>query len=400
MPRSLKNRSALRGCARGITSVPSHLFTGADGASSASSQTGGTPVPPVVPWRDGLRAVPYFGSGKSALTEQRPPGFVTGLCDKTVTIPPVRGAPSSQRAFTFVELLVALCIGAMIIAVAAMAYGTIGSYGISRRQVNVQIGLANMVNFYPGSSGAIVAVSEAPSMAATAMANIMRERLYSDISYASAVCCLARNKGNFLRPTTITIPTNIDPRTLVSPDQFRALIYTNSAVYTNFNSSTNLINGATSTTGLTIYILSYTNNPTNNINVRDVRAIYESDWVTVTNAPAGTYASVRRYDGENLTDYYHVFYPGKTNNATNHPVAAFFTKSNTTNGDANYRKAENRPFYFVWWPDPSWVPYPATNELASKYPTNATTPSGARSNYWKQEGTTSYFFVIPAFPSL
>ncbi|MEI6278854.1 MAG: prepilin-type N-terminal cleavage/methylation domain-containing protein [Verrucomicrobiae bacterium] len=300
-----------------------------------------------------------------------------------------------SSGFTFVELLVALCIGATVLVVAVMAYSAIGSSAPSRRQVNVQIGLANMVNFYPGSLGTTVAVSEAPSMGATAMANSMRERLCSDISFATAVCCLARNKGNFLRPTNISIPTNIDARTLVSPDQFRAIIDTNSAVYTNFNSTTNLINGATTATNLTIYILCSTNSSTN----IDVRAIYESDWVTVTNAPAGTYASVRRYNGESMTDYYHVFYPNKTNNAFQRPVAAFFTKSSTTNGDADYRKAENRPFYFVWWPDPSWVPYPNATALTSKYPTE-TTSTNARGDYMNQAGTTSYFFVIPAFPSL
>jgi len=391
MPRHLNNRISRRGCSGGTTSVRFYLFMGADGASRASAQTGGTPVPPVVRHPQilsgGMGVPPVCGT---TLTLAMPCAQTGGT-----PVPPVRGAPSSRRAFTFIELLVALSIGAMIIVVAAMAYGTIGNYGISRRQVAVQIGLANMVNFYPGSSGATVAVSEAPSMGATAMANSMRERLHGDISYATAVCCLARNRGNFLRPTNIVFASNFDARTLVSPDQFRVLIDTNSAVYTNFNSSTNLINGATATSGLSIYILSSTNSSTN-INVR---AIYESDWVTVTNAPAGTYASVRRYDGENLTDYYHVFYPGKTNNAFQRPVAAFFTKSNTTNGDADYRKAENRPFYFVWWPDPSWVTYPTNTALISKYPAEATN-SGARGDYMKQAGTTSYFFVIPAFPSL
>ncbi|MEI6071949.1 MAG: (E)-4-hydroxy-3-methylbut-2-enyl-diphosphate synthase [Verrucomicrobiae bacterium] len=49
--------------------------------------TGGTPVPPVVPWRDGLRAVPCFGSEKSALTEQRPPDLAAGHCAETSWTP-------------------------------------------------------------------------------------------------------------------------------------------------------------------------------------------------------------------------------------------------------------------------------------------------------------------------
>ncbi|MEI6032698.1 MAG: prepilin-type N-terminal cleavage/methylation domain-containing protein [Verrucomicrobiae bacterium] len=306
---------------------------------------------------------------------------------------------ASHSAFTFVELLVALSIAATVLVVAVMAYSAIGNSSPSRRSANVQLSLSNMVNFYPGSSGTTVSVSEAPSMAATAMANSMRDRLYADISYATAVTCLARNKANTIRPTNFVL-SNLDARSLVSPDQFRTnLIDTGAtAVYTNFCSTTNLFNGATAATNLTIYILSSTNSATN----IEVLAIYESDWVTITNFPAGTnstYATVRRYYGESLTDYYHVFYPGKTNNATNRPAAAFFTKSSMTNGNTNYCKAENRPFYFVWWPDPSWVPYSATSELASKYP-DETNVSGARSNYWKQAGTTSFFFVLPAFPSL
>jgi len=307
----------------------------------------------------------------------------------------ITGQARCRKAFTFVEILVALCIGAMVLTVAVIAYSAIGKAGPSRRQVNVQIGLPNMVNFY-GVSGTAVAVSEAPSMGATAMANSMRERLYADVSYATAVYCLARNKGNTLRPTNLGLATNQHATMIVSPDQFRAIIDTNATpVYTNFDSATNLINGATSTTGLTIYILSSQNSATN----IDVRAIYESDWVRVTNAPAGTYASVRRYYGESMTDYYHVFYPDKTNNVFQRPVAAFFTRNDTTNGDSRYRVAEDRPFYFVWWPDPSWVPYPAVPSLTSKYPTE-TNATGVRADYMQHAGTTSYFFVIPSFPSL
>jgi uncharacterized protein (TIGR03663 family) len=50
-------------------------------------------VLPSIPWRDGLRAVPDFESGKSALTEQRPPDFAAGPCAQTggTPVPPVRG---------------------------------------------------------------------------------------------------------------------------------------------------------------------------------------------------------------------------------------------------------------------------------------------------------------------
>lgn len=294
--------------------------------------------------------------------------------------------------FTFVEIVVALGIGAMIIAVAAIAYGAIGRNGISRRQVNVNIGSSAMSAFYGSTNpgNVQIAVSEAPSFGAAAMADNMRGRLLEDIASASAVVCLARNAPNLSRPTNLIIPAGLDARKLVTPENFRTnLIQTNTGVYTNF-STNSLGNGSTVANNLSLYVLSSPLNATN----LTVAAIYESDWLTVTNAPAGVYASVRRYVGNTMTDYYHVFYPGATHNPTNRPAAAFFTKSDTTTGDPRYRLAENRPFYFVWWPDPM------NQTNGSQYPSEATIPPGARGDYMLQAGATSYFFVIPAFPPL
>jgi len=298
----------------------------------------------------------------------------------------------TSSGFTFVELVVALGIGAMVIAVSIMAYGTINSQGTSRRQVNVNIGINNAFAFY-GWTDPQTAVSEAPSFAATAMANSLREQFLSDISSASAVVCLARNLPNInaLRPTNLAIPTNIDVRTLVSPDNFRTnLIDPSGAVYTNFNRSTNTVNGATVAMNSTVYMLYSAANSTN----ITVDAIYEADWVAVTNAPVGVYASVRRYVGTQMTGYYHVFFPDETRNPTNRPAAAFFTMANTATGDSRYRKAENRPFYFVWWPDPS------RRDLNSTYPTETTNATNARSDFMLNSGGTSYFFAVPAFPAL
>lgn len=308
---------------------------------------------------------------------------------KTSSVP-AGVALTGTHGFTFVELVVALGIGAMVIAVSIMAYGTINAQGTSRRQLNVDIGINNAFAFY-GWTDPHTAVSEAPSFAATAMANSLREQFLGDLSSATAVVCLARNRANVIRPTNFVIPTNIDARMLVTPDNFRTnLIDTGGAVYTNFNASTNTVNGATVATNSTVYMLYSAANSTN----ITVDAIYEADWVTVTNAPVGVYASVRRYVGTNMTGYYHVFYPDATRNPVTRPAAAFFTMANTTNGDSRYRKAENRPFYFVWWPDPS------RRDLLSTYPTETTNATNARSDYMLNAGGTSYFFALPAFPPL
>jgi len=301
----------------------------------------------------------------------------------------LRSLPLKARAFTFVELVVALGIGATVLAVAVIAYGSINRYGTSRRQVNVNIGITPAYAFY-GATDPMIAVSEAPSFAAVAMANSIRERFRGDLLSATAVVCLARNKPNSLRPTNLIIPTNLDVRRLITPENFRTnLIDTNNLVYTNF-STNSYGNGATVATNLSIYFLYST---VNNTNIT-VDAIYESDWITVTNAPVGVYASVRRYVGTNMTDYYHVFYPEATNDAFDRPNAAFFTRSGVTSGDSRYRRAENRPFYFAWWPDPM------NRTNGSEYPPEGSIPATARGDYMLQSGATSYFFAFPAFPPL
>jgi hypothetical protein len=305
--------------------------------------------------------------------------------------------PTSTRGragFTFVEIVVALSIGAFVITAAVMAYGAINSFGVPHRSMNVNIGIANAFAFYNQTASPEVSVGDAPNFAAAAMAGSLRERFLRDISSATAVVCLPRTMASTaaLRFTNLVIPTNLDARTLVSPDSFRTnLIDPGGAIFTNFSSSTNLVNGSTLTPkNLSIYVLYSAANPTN----ITVDAIYESDWVNVTNSPTGVYASVRRYVGTNMTEYYHVFYPGPTNNLTNRPAASFFTKNGTTTGAANYRKAEGRPFYFVWWPDPM------SKSCVSPYPSESTSPSSARADYMLHSGASSYFFVLPAFPAL
>lgn len=295
--------------------------------------------------------------------------------------------PDGRAGFTFVELVVAISIAAGVLMVAILAYGTISKNGPSRRQANVRLSVTNAINFY-NNSNSVIAVSEAPSLASAAMAESMRERLVRDISAASAVCCLARNKPNIpgLRPTNLALSTNFDIRRMVTPENFRTnLIDRSGQVYESYS-------GATTATNLSIYILGYSGYSTNVL----VKAIYETDLVSVTNNPPGVYASVRRYAGTTLTDYYHVFYPGQPNNFS--PLAVFFEKESLGTSGNNavdrYRMAENRPFYLVWWPDPS------RQNLASDYQPESLTSDNPRFVYSGMAGASSFFFVIPAFPPL
>lgn len=290
-----------------------------------------------------------------------------------------------HSGFTFVELVVALGIGAAVIMVAILAYGAISRSGPSRYQVNVT--LTNAAAYY-NTTNSLIAVSEAPSFAAASMAESMREKLLGDISSASAVCCLARDKPNpsGLRVTNLALPTNFDVRSMVTPEDFRThLIEKMPNVYESYS-------GATTNSNLSIYILSYSGNST----TVNVKAIYETDLISLAGNTPGVYASVRRFVGTTMTDYYHVFYPGQTN--TFSPLAAFFEKASLgtsgTNSVDRYRQAEKRPFYFVWWPDPS------KKNLASDYPPETLINSDARWDYSGMAGATSFFFVIPVFPPL
>jgi hypothetical protein len=295
----------------------------------------------------------------------------------------------TSSGFTFVEIVVAMVIGATVIMVAVMAYGAIARNGPSRRQANVT--LTNAVALY-GTTNSLIAVSEAPSFAAAAMAESMRERLLADISSASAVCCLGRDRPNpsGLRVTNLALPTNFDVRGMVTPNNFRTnLVEPLQNVYTSYT-------GATTNANLSIYILGYSGYATNVI----VKAIYETDMVSLTGTTPGVYASVRRYVGSTMTDYYHVFYPGQTNDFS--PLAAFFDQSSLATGTNQildrYRKAAGRPFYFVWWPDPARAKLDSS--YANESLNNSTTNADARYYYSHMAGATSFFFVIPAFPPL
>ena len=195
----------------------------------------------------------------------------------------------------------------------------------------------------------------------------MRERLNSDVSAAAATFLLGRDGLNSYRQETITF-TN-DGRTILTPQTFRSLL-TNSS---DFSSTTT---NAVQTVNSSLYIL---NASTTNNTLR-IRCIYETDFVPIA-SPLGVYASVRRYEGFRLTDYYHIFYPDQTN--TFRP-AGYIYGTGTVNS-----VTITRPFYLQWWPDP----------LATFLPP-VTSGGQTRAGYTNMANQTPYFFVIPAFPAL
>lgn len=285
---------------------------------------------------------------------------------------PNQPAPNSQRdAFTFVEILVALSIGAAVLTAGIMAYGSIVVNGPQRTRTDaVNIGSTAFNSFY-GIATNYVEVGQSPSYSASAMAESMRAKFYSDVSHSIAVFCLARNdlSGDAARMTDLATATNFGATALADPEG--VFLATMNAAQNIF--STNFTTNRSST-----YILS----PGSATNV-NVRAIYETDLITTTDPP-GVYASVRRYVGTTLTDYYHVLYPPARAGASNSflPLAEFHPKASLTSSGTN---TVSPPLYFIWWPDPAAIRIedPPTANTHQDYP-----------------GKTSFFFVVPAFPPL
>lgn len=302
---------------------------------------------------------------------------------------PANDGQAGEGAFTFVELLMAIAIAAAVVATAVIAYqamaqsgSRLGTYG------SVELPDGVLDNFY-GQDSAYVETYFAPNYGRIAMAEGLRDSLYDDLSHANAVFCLVREGLSTIRPTEIPIAATYDARRLDTPEAFRvflaAAIPESADVFSSYR-------GAGDERNLSIFILMPSEDP----EVLTVRAVYESDFVESSN-PAGTYASVRRYQGDVCTDYYDVFYPAAAQTTDFFPVVAHFERQArmaTVEGANDLLKlAANRPFYFVWWPDPS-VPALESTEAASL-------PSAdPRNAYSEMTGRTSLFMVVPMFPAL
>jgi hypothetical protein len=134
------------------------------------------------------------------------------------------------------------------------------------------------------------------------------------------------------------------------------------------------------------------------------RSVWDIDLIDMT-SPKGVFASVRRYEGAALTHFYHVFFEGDQTAADFGPVFASFEKrsrlirnENTANSYGvipnAFKKAEERPFFLLWWPDPSM-------KRLSGLPIDDTLPaSDPRYYYSKHERQSGLMFVVPCFPQL
>ncbi len=304
--------------------------------------------------------------------------------------------------FTAAEMLVATMIGSLVVGAAALAFSTLTS---GQRQfaaaAKVQLPAGAQKNFYAIDSDTIT-THVAPNLGSVALAEAMRERFYTDVAQAVAVYCLYRpnNTWNTIRPTSLAAPsfgTAMD-----TPEAFRAyLVSITSGASSIFSTYRNF----GSTPNISIFVLGYSSDATS----IPVLAVYDMDFVAAYDPSAstqriGTYASVRRYAGGQLTQYYDVVYPtsGQTESWAP-PVVAFERRSRKaiTEGASidPFKVAAGMPFYFIFWPDP------AEDSLA--VPSDAMPSSILNGNYSSTDprraynhmaGRTSYMFTVPMFP--
>ncbi len=310
----------------------------------------------------------------------------------------IRRPQKGSRAWTFVEMLVAISLSAIFLGAASLVLGSI-SVNSKRltRVVEADIGGSAMSNFY-GQGGSKIHVYSAPNFGKSAFAHEMRDLILEDASQSSAIYILPRQLINPLRPEFFRYVAG-DPDTttqrprLDTPEAFRNFMITlqptSAAVYDTPIRNVPSVNRPNTT----IFMLA----PDASQSFFRVRAVYEIDFVPTTNI-SGTYASVRRYKNGALTDYYDVFYDsGSAGNF--HPNFVAFERQarnavlEGTDVD-RFKVSKGNPFYLVWLPDPAINPYKGTAWTPAD---PATSP---REAYAHMAGKSSFLIALPMFPNL
>ncbi len=317
--------------------------------------------------------------------------------------------------FTSVELLLVLALSAVVIGGAVVSYGTIvrSQPGVSST-VAVPLGETRTQAFYNTAQDS-VNVAMAPQYGALSLAEELREQFLADTLCATAVFCLPRDGINTWKPAVIAYDPALHDE-LDTPQKFRAHVIANSGVppslYRDYRNPLN--DGTTVPQNASIFVLGYSKYP----GYLKVSAIYDIDVIRFTGSrePNGFYASVKRYADEATTTTpstlayiggYEVFYPPSVPNPTNARLWSadgfaplFVTIERASRlalreGPATidrFKRAYERPFYFIWWPDPAARHLgPAANTLPATDPRQA---------YNHMAGRSAFMFTVPMFPAL
>lgn len=303
---------------------------------------------------------------------------------------------AGAAGFSFAEMLVAISLAAIVLMVAVLAFQAIGTFNSQRSDfVTVTLPAGVMNNFY-GGAGDVISTWAAPSYGHLARVEQMRDKYYEDVQKSVAVYALPRAGRSTLRVTSLPIGSSyaigsFDFRRLSTPEAFRGFLNDSlplpaAAFEANAFAGGTGQNGAVRARNLSVLMLRKSASRTN----LNLHCTYEVDFVPAV-SPGGIYASVRRYQGTNCTDFYDVFYPDRSDitpvNSDYFYVAANFERSvRAANTSSVTNVAGGQPFYFVWWPDPASPALPN--------PTGSTVYSNA------MRDQTSLLFVTPMFPAL
>lgn len=329
--------------------------------------------------------------------------------------PRAAGLQRHRHGFTAVELVTVLSLAAVVMGSIVVGFGTlVRSRPTVASVVTVPLGGTRVLNFY-GESGTTRNTVTAPHYGMMAQAEELREQFFADMVSATAVFCLPRTGVNTYRPNSI--PYNpVEHGELDTPQKFRAHLVTVGVSPMPFLDYRNPLN-TTSTVpaeNASIFILGYSKQELS----LKVMAVYDIDLVRLTDrtAPQGFHASVKRYaDDPRGTSFplaysggYEVFYPPSIPNynvdrpqewATDGFTPLFITFERSTrmailegNATDRFKVAAERPFYFIWWPDPG------ARHLGAQV--NTMSPSDPRQAYNHMAGRTAFMFTVPMFPSL
>ena len=314
--------------------------------------------------------------------------------------------------FTSVELLLVMALSAVVIGGAVMSYGTlVRSQPSVTTTVVVPLGQERMQNFY-GSSSTTQNVAMAPQYGALSQAEELREQFVADTLIATAVYCLPRRDINTWRPSVIAYNPALHDE-LDTPQKFLAHIVANAGAPAGLYDDHRNPGSGTLAANASIFLLGYSKYA----GYLKVNAIYDIDVIrfTGTNEPNGIYASVKRYadslaavNPATLTYVggYEVFFPPSVpdpRRATEWarddftPLFVSFERSarlalRESSTFERFKRAAERPFYFIWWPDPTARHLgPIANTLPRTDPRQA---------YNHMAGRTNLMFTVPMFPAL
>lgn len=306
--------------------------------------------------------------------------------------------------FTAAEMLITSAIASVVIGAAALGYSAIAhaqrNYATT---ATIYLGASAIQSYYNLPNAPTINTYVAPNYGSVARAEALREQFIEDSIQSIAVYCMYRNATSYntVHPTTLPAPASGTP--MDTSEGFRAFLGT------AIPAATSVFNIAARNYGATncysIFCLGYSGNPTS----IPVLAVYDVDVIPAydsvnTATQIGNYASVKRFVAGTLSGYYDVYYPtGDSTDQFNPGVVAFERRSRLAVAEGPtidpFKIAAEKPFYFIWWPDPSRdnikLPLPnSTTALNADFA--ATDP---RKFYNHMAGRTCYMFTIPLFPS-